>query len=679
MSVLLGIDTGGTYTDAALFDKRKGITGSAKALTTKHDLSIGIREALHAVMPRSPEEIGLVSLSTTLATNAVVEGQGSPICLILIGYDPALMNDIGIEEIVPQTAIVYIRGGHTSVGEEIAPLDLVHAEKAIRAIAPEVDAFAVSGYFGVRNPEHEIEIRKLIRGTTGRPVTCGHELTTQLHAPRRAVTVAMNARLIPLLDELIQTVRRMLTEQGIDAPLMVVKGDGSLVDADMALERPVETILSGPAASVVGASYLADVDDAIVVDMGGTTTDIASMVNGHPILNPKGAHIDGWQIMIEAIDARTTGLGGDSEIRLDDGRTLCAGPQRVVPLCLLADPYPEILPRLQDQVRLQQTDPDVDQKLLGRFLLRQRQSVQGRYRLTDTQQTVWEKLDAGPQSLFKLLSDAVYPPVLMRGLDDLISRGLAVISAFTPTDALHVLGRYGRWSPSAAEEGAKLWADRLGMDRNAFCGAVVQQVELQMGRAIVDSALAEEHRSLKVGRDHVGRFLIDRALSAGSSPLPNPSSDRDPGSPLSICLQLNRSLVAIGAPVENYLPNVAGKLDADLHIPAHAEIDNAVGAAVAGVVQSVRVLIQSVGEGEALKVHLPFGVRTYGRLEDAVACAEKEAGSIAEEKARQAGAEDIEVQIERRDRIVAAQEGVVDDIYIDTEIVATAVGQPHLK
>lgn len=669
MSLLLGIDTGGTYTDAALFDNERGVADSAKALTTKHDLSIGIREALTAVMPASPGDIQLVSLSTTLATNAVVEGQGCPVCLLLIGYDPMLMVDINIEKIVPEASIVYIRGGHTSIGREIEVLDLDRAREAVEFFAPDVDAFAVSGYFGVRNPEHEIQVRKLVREMTGKPVTCGHELTTQLHAPRRAVTVAMNARLIPLLDELIQTVRRMLAEQSIDAPLMVVKGDGSLVDADMALERPVETILSGPAASVVGASYLADVEDAYVVDMGGTTTDIAVMVRGRPVLNPKGAHVDDWQIMTEAIDARTTGLGGDSEVRLDDDGILFAGPQRVVPLCLLADQYPEILPILQDQRNYPQNqDRKIDRNTLGRFVLQQRQLPSGRDNLTDTQREIWHGLEEGPRPLYQLLAEAEYPPIFRRGLNELIALGLVVSSAFTPTDALHVLDRYRCRSVPAAEGGAAIWADRLGIEVDQFCEKTIRQVELQMGRAVLDSAFAEEDHFLREGQDYVGRFLVDRALGVTGK-------DRNA---LSVAVQLNRPLIAIGAPVENYMPEVARKLKAELCIPVHAEIDNAIGAAVAGVVQTVRVLIQSVDDGEAFKVHLPYGMKAFGSLEDAVTCAEMEAGRIAEANAERAGAEKIDVHIERHDRIVTGIDDVVEEIYIDTEVIATAVGRPHL-
>ena len=294
----MGIDTGGTYTDAVLLDDKRGVIGKAKALTTKYDLSVGIRSAVEAVMPDPPPDIRAVSLSTTLATNAIVEGQGSPICLLLIGYDPDLLSGMGFEKIVANGAIVFIPGGHTSTGEEQAPLDIDAARQAILAHAQHVAAFAISGFFGVRNPKHELQVRQLVRDLTGLPVTCGHELTTHLNAPRRAFTVALNSRLIPLLQQLILAVRDSLDHKGIRAPLMIVKGDGSLIDAKMALERPVETILSGPAASVVGARYLADVDDVFVIDMGGTTTDIAALRNGQPFLNLNGAWVGDWQTMV---------------------------------------------------------------------------------------------------------------------------------------------------------------------------------------------------------------------------------------------------------------------------------------------------------------------------------------------------------------------------------------------
>ncbi len=188
----------------------------------------------------------------------------------------------------------------------------------------------MSSLFSVRNPSHERRIRSLIRELTGKPVTCGHELTSGLDAPRRALTAALNAQLTPQLRHLLEAVQAVLTEAGIAAPLMVVKGDGSLMAVEMALECPVETVLSGPAASVVGARFLTGCDDFVMSDMGGTTTDIAVVRGGHPVLSAEGASVGGWKTMVEAVDVRTFGLGGDSELAFD-GRSIIIGPRRVRP------------------------------------------------------------------------------------------------------------------------------------------------------------------------------------------------------------------------------------------------------------------------------------------------------------------------------------------------------------
>ena len=402
MAILLGVDTGGTYTDAVLFDDdTQQVLGSAKALTTKHDLSIGIRHALQAVLADPLPDIRLVSLSTTLATNAIVEGHGNPICLLLLGYPPDALERSRLREALGDDPVVFIQGGHTVSGEEQAPLDLEAAGQAIQAHAPCVAAFAVSGYFAVRNPTHELAVRRLIREITPRPVTCGHELTSNLDAPRRALTAALNARLISLLQGLILAVQDMLLERGIHAPLMVVKGDGSLIEAQVALERPVETILSGPAASVVGARHLSGEDDVFVVDMGGTTTDIALLRGGRPMLNLEGATVGGWRTMVEAVAVHTLGLGGDSEIRLDKDEGLAVGPQRVVPLSLLGHQVPHILDTLNRQVAQASLRPDD-----GRFALRQRALDSGQTSLPSPQAELWDQLARGPLALSGLFRDS---------------------------------------------------------------------------------------------------------------------------------------------------------------------------------------------------------------------------------------------------------------------------------
>ncbi len=139
-----------------------------------------------------------------------------------------------------------------------------------------------------------------------------------MDAVKRATTAILNAHLIPIIHQLIESVKRVFQEQNIVAPLMIVKGDGSLMSESVIQDRPIETILSGPAASVIGAKYLleqsGEVQNAVIVDIGGTTTDIALLKEGLPRLNPNGARVGNWQTNVIAIDIRTIALGGDSQI-----------------------------------------------------------------------------------------------------------------------------------------------------------------------------------------------------------------------------------------------------------------------------------------------------------------------------------------------------------------------------
>ncbi|MAG14746.1 MAG: hypothetical protein CL874_02540 [Dehalococcoidales bacterium] len=658
MSVLLGIDTGGTYTDAVLLDDKHGIIETAKALTTKHDLSIGIRNAVQEALPHPPPDIQLVSLSSTLATNAIVEGKGSPIGLLLIGYEPQTIEDMGLERLTDRR-IVFIPGGHTVKSEEQCPLDIKAARQAILTQTPYVSAFAVSGFFGVLNPRHELRVKRLVRHLTEVPVTCGHELTTRLDAPLRALTVALNARLIPLMHQLILQIRQFLATQGIQAPLMVVKGDGSLMDANVALERPVETTLSGPAASVIGGLHLCDVQDAFVMDMGGTTTDIAAVRGGCPTLNEEGARVGGWQTMVEAADIHTTGLGGDSEIQVDDSGKLIIGPRRVVPLSLLALEHPEIVEILQRQLN------GPSNSNAGHFIMRERTLNLSLNSLSSTQQRIWEQLGNGPVSVSQLFDNIGIPGYLRYSLDGLIEHSLVAVSAFTPTDAVHVLGQYCHGSVEAAGLGAELWAKQLGTNQEELCNRIVNRVITQAGHALVESALAEEGHLYPDSQDKVGHLLVSSAL------------DAETGSNLAVTFSLRRPIIGIGAPATTYLRRLAEKLNTKVRIPERAEVANAIGAVVGGIVQHVRLHIgQPRGIDGTYRVHLPFGVRDFESLENAASYARNTADRLARHRAHRAGAGQVKVRLERKDRVVMV---CGERLYLGTEILATAVGRPRIK
>lgn len=666
MTVALGIDTGGTYTDAVLVDHASGeVLATAKVLTTRHDLSIGIGEAIAAAFAAgqrlSPEDVHLVALSTTFATNAIAEGRGSPVCLLLIGYDRELMEQYGFQQELATDDVVYLRGGHDVLGNEVAPLDEAAARQAILARRGTVEAFAVSGYFAVRNPGHELRLRALVEELTASaggsplPVTCGHELSTRLNAVRRATTAALNARLVPLLRELIASVQHTLDERGITAPLMMVKGDGSLVRAAWALQRPIETILSGPAASAVGAWHLAGRGDVWVVDVGGTTTDIVALRDGQPRLNPEGAQVGGWRTMVEAVDVHTTGLGGDSHVRGDGHGHLRIGPRRVVPLCLLADEHPEVVEELRRQAATQETSD-----VRAQFLLLGRRP--GNW-LSEDDRALLRRLEAGPQSLSRLLGETRFGWLLRRRLEELEAQLVLQRAGFTPTDALHVLGRFRRWSAEASRLGAELLAAQYGLPVEAFCEQVVQGVSDRVARELVSKVLEDE-----VGRPDWERepaaALLARALS-------------NPGAGDLACeLRLRRPLVAIGAPVEAYMPRVAERLHTELVIPSHAAVANAVGAVAGGVVQRWRVLISPLEGGERFRLHLPDGVCDFGDLEEAVRYTRQVMFPRVEARARQAGAEQAEVQMTRHDRRAKVGGGWGEEVYLGTELIFTAVGRP---
>src|SRR5882724_7787811 len=232
----LGLDTGGTFTDAVLLADGRRVIASAKALTTPWNLAVGIGKAIRAVLDLLPDgagrdDVSLVSVSTTLATNAVVENRFSPVCTLLIGFDDAMVERSGLLRPGSGGLVVRVAGGHIATGEESSALDEGAVARAVAEHGERVEAFAVAANFSVRNPAHELRARKIIRGLSPKPVTCAHELSSKLDAPRRALTAALNARLTPQIRHLIEALSRALAGESInnDVPLMIVKGDGSLM------------------------------------------------------------------------------------------------------------------------------------------------------------------------------------------------------------------------------------------------------------------------------------------------------------------------------------------------------------------------------------------------------------------------------------------------------------------
>jgi N-methylhydantoinase A/oxoprolinase/acetone carboxylase beta subunit len=661
-AVFLGIDTGGTYTDAVLWSEQRGVIAKAKALTTRHDLSVGIAGAVEGILAEAsvvPSDIRLVSMSTTLATNALVEGQGGRIALVMIGFEKADLEKADLGSALGSDPVVFIPGGHDVYGRA-QPFDTRALSEALPRLTGEVTGFAICAYFAVRNPEHEIAVRDIVRRETGLPVTCSHELSAKLNGPRRALTTVLNARLIAMIHRLVAATEGFLDRTGIRAPLMVVRGDGALVSAAFARHRPIETILSGPASSLVGARYMTGLDEAIISDIGGTTTDVAVLDKGRPRIDPNGATVGGFRTMVDAVAMHTFGLGGDSEVSLDDNAMVPGiklGPRRLVPLSLLAAKHGSLV--IDHLVR--QTKSTTAGRLDGRFALLTGVPAQMATGLSKNETELYGRITVEPQPLDRLLTSMSQATIVNR----LVNRGLVHLSGFTPSDACHVIGLQKNWNAEAARYGAILYARRKDGAGRPLCDTpeevshrTYQALIRRSSEVVLETVFAEDGLD---GPDIVASPLIQRALS-GERGIAEARLDID------------RPLIGLGASAPVYYPAVGDMLGTKCIVPADTDVANALGAVVGQVRVAIEAHISQPMEG-LFRVMAGEVVMDFQIEEESIAFAETTVRRQVGQLALEAGTDEAQISIERN--ISAA---TVEDQrkFIEAVIVGTASGRPRI-
>ncbi len=653
----IGVDTGGTYTDAAVIEAEgHKVVASAKALTTKGDLAIGVTEAITRAVERlpeglKPENISLVSVSTTLATNAVVEGHGSSVGVVLVGFDSGMSERTGIAKSFPGIPIAMVKGGHDHNGDVIVPLDIAGLEAAVQSM--NVDAFAIASAFAVRNPAHERVAGEIVTRLTGKPVTLSTELSSDLDAPRRAMTAVLNARLISRISTLIDAVERAMRQLHIDCPLMIVKGDGSLALAQSVARKPIETVLSGPAASLVGAAWLSGLASFIMSDMGGTTTDLGVLMDRRPKIAEQGAEVGGWRTMVKAIDVKTIGLGGDSEVQIGLNGAFAVGPQRVVPVSLIGERYPEVIAMLEAD--LADTEGG---SMHGKFVVKP---------FGTREQIVPAGLSTRELEILALVSDRPKPlrkvavsSSAQRALLSLRRKGLVQLCGFTPSDASHVLDRQANWSKPAALLAAQLLVRfmdmRMGTEERviAFCTDVWSETVRLTGRVVLDLAL---------GPVAGGEALLN-AVCGGEGKRGLAKVAISPVIPI----------VAVGGPVKVYYGELGERLGCEIVYPPFCEVANAVGAATGVVSRSITVTIEGDGSG-VYRVHSPSGVEMLLSGAAALALAESSARTAALAAVTQIGAADPEVEIRIEKHLLP--DAVDDNGLFKATVVAEAIGRPN--
>lgn len=655
--LVLGIDTGGTYTDGILLHYHtREVLASHKSLTTKRDLSIGIEEVINNISIKDPSAIKMVSISTTLATNAIAEGKNKRVALLLLGYDPDLITTFKMESRFTTPHYYYFAGGHDLYGREKESLDLPAVLTKVSEIKDQVDAIAVSGYFSPLNSAHENRVHKAVAGICDLPVVLGHQLSTKLDSVKRATTAALNASLLSVLQDFVIAMRRAMERRRIDAPLMVVRGDGTLMSEEFAAQTPVETIHSGPAASAIGGHFISQLDDALVVDIGGTTTDIALIQNGQVAVNEEGATIDNYKTAVKAANIFSMALGGDSHISLNREREVVVGPERVVPLAYLAEHYPHVLNRLEilSKRTLAQESPDC---LEYWYLLRKAKDKS--LLKAERHKELIDFLMEGPKPLPDILKYLNLLHVTQIGADDLLRQEIIAKSGLTPTDLLHAEQRYVPWNAKAAS---------LALD--AFCRLQMreptelrQQVWSKMTetivRAIVTFLSGKRLRPPSMPDDDIGRWFFFNSLYAGHPQLETR-------------FRLYQPIIGIGAPAGIFLKDVADVLHTDLVLPEHHQVANAVGAVAGSVMVTEEILVYPRMSKEGLNitgyyVQTSDGRKAYEKLGDALSYARSLSHERALGAALRSGADNPQVTVKER----------IDGL--DTyRIQARALGNPRL-
>lgn len=336
--MLLGLDVGGTFTDAVIIDGHR-VVATAKRRTTKDNLMNGIGEALDAVLEGyDTSNIEQVTLSTTVVTNTIVEEKEQVVDLYVVTGPGRNVDDI-----FPVKPI-YLQGytDHRGIVVEHTPADAVRGIANMVQKRSGTDLAAVSAKFGVRNPQEELSITEELKNTY-HVISNGSLLSGSLNFPRRTISAYFNSAVTPVFTVFKKNVEDALSARNIVAPLHILKADGGSLPIEHMVSRPVETAFTGPAATVLGLSALGVIGNqhTVALDIGGTTTDISLWKHGRPLMTKNGVSIREYPSAVRSFAVTSVGIGGESVVRFKNGN-LTVGPERVGPSVALGGIEPTL-------------------------------------------------------------------------------------------------------------------------------------------------------------------------------------------------------------------------------------------------------------------------------------------------------------------------------------------------
>ena len=639
MRIGIGIDTGGTCTDAVAFDmEARTVLAKGKALTTHSCLQNGISAALDTLPQEMIRQAEIVCLSTTLATNACLEGKGSRCRLVIFGLTDELVRRFRIDENygipLDRVTCVDTKGSADGLRIDVPDWDRLLEEKG--AWLADADVLACSELYSANNgAPAEQGLKKLTAERLGIQTVCAAEITSELNVIARGATAMLNARLLPIINDFISAILDDLKRRGYDGPVTVVRSDGSRMNAASALNKPVETILSGPAASVLAGRGFYGGDNYVTVDMGGTTTDVSVVIGGRPTPARGGIRLGPWRTTVQGIFASPFALGGDTQIWAEDKtHTLHLGVRRVKSLCSAAVVWPQIREKLSQLV-------NTTERHINRFPLHEVTYLLHRPErpemYTEDERALIDALADGPIML-EDYREKLGLDLYHFSTERLESEGIVMRCGLTPTDFMHIRGDYNEYDREASVLAARYLLAALGREDTeeqleALCGEVYEAVEERLYRNLVHILLRQRFPDVYEGTldPQLEHLIIQtwRDRKTAKSPY------------IRQLFSTGMALVGIGAPIHVFLPEVAEALGAECVLPRDHDVANAIGALQAKVNATVRLEITQMqtGDGTLYYVaHLPNGSMRTDTIGQAMEAAKAAAARKAVEEARRRGA-----------------------------------------
>jgi len=633
--IRLGIDTGGTFTDAVVVDTDDmRVLASSKSLTTKGDLTRCIGTALDNLSRDVLLKAEQAALSTTLATNACVEGKGGRAKLIIVGTTDEILHRVDAQGKfgIPYSDVLAIefKGSYDGIDVEIPDWDELYQRKP--SFFEEADSFGIASLYALNNGAIvEKSGAAFLREKFGKLVVEATTVAAEPNVIGRGATALLNARLVPVIEEFLDAIKLVFAKRGLSIPVSVVRSDGSLMSEELARIRPVETILSGPAASVMGAQALANRPESLIVDIGGTTSDIAIVHDGRPN-RTDGITIGGWKTQVAGVHIDTIALGGDTVVRYTKNSRLELGTRRVTPLCIAASRWPVVIDALDEYYR--KTNMDFHSRYELLYLLRNPGDLE---RFTREEREFIEVLRDGPVPIYDPRCD-------IWGLrtDRLENEGIVMRCGLTPTDAMHLKGDFDEFDTNASRLGAqcvlKMYRGEVVAEADEAIAELADEIynlaRFRLYNQVV-RAFAQDHYwpDEAFDLDDQMATIVKRSWDDRSSETP---------AAFNIRFESDAALVGVGAPTHVFLGEVAEALHAPCSVPKYAGVANAVGAAASRIVVEQQVRVSPLrGPDGVVQGYLVRGLDwtdSFKEVDDALDAARKQARDRAFDEARRRGA-----------------------------------------